>query len=70
MDEVDAADSASSVAARPQRACRAPRQASAAAGVAPPRQPDLNVPVPPDGRCLSYCALAARDTRAWMRERD
>ncbi|CAK0798079.1 unnamed protein product, partial [Prorocentrum cordatum] len=53
-----------------KRPAAAMDEADAAAAVAPPRQPDLNVPVPPDGRCLSYCALAARDTRAWMRERD
>jgi len=57
MEVGDAADSVRPVATK-----RARRDA--------PRQPDINVPVPPDGRCLSYCWLAARDTRAWMRGRN
>ena len=34
-----------------------------------PRQPPF-VPVPPDGLCMAYVAMAARDVGAWMAGRD
>ena len=38
------------------------------ATLGPPRLPPLSrLTVPPDGLCLTYCALAARDPEGWQR---
>jgi len=60
---------AATIETAPREACHGPRDPWVAEEI-PPTWWENHIPVPPNGKCLYHCFVAARDTAAWLRGRE